>query len=92
MMDKEAIADEDELAIFINKDNEYRILVPSSWSATGETQLPSFAYLVISSLLRLATRSEAEFQKSMFRWAQENFKNASEAVTEISNNQSTQRH
>lgn len=63
---EENTASEDELAIFIDSEGTYRVLIPNSWSGS---KMPEFAYLAVAAILRLARKDEIEFSKSLARWA-----------------------
>jgi hypothetical protein len=59
-------AGNDELAIFIDSEGNYRILIPDAW---GAKQMPEFAALAVAAVLRLARKDEIEFSKGLAFWA-----------------------
>lgn len=68
------IAKTNELGIFINDSNEYRIVVPKAWASSKE--MPRFPYLIVAAVLRMSEDSEAAqaFARELFVWAQEHVK------------------
>lgn len=70
MADKDR-AGPDELAIFIDGDDNYRILVPKDWA--DDRILPQLAYLSVAAVLRLATE-DVEFARSLASWADEHLR------------------
>lgn len=65
------VAKANEVGIFINADNDYRIVIPKGWQETKE--MPRFPYLVVAAVLRMAedTESSRAFARDLFVWAEE---------------------
>lgn len=83
MTEEDSCADDDELGIFIDSDNRYRILLPKSW-VESDQDVPEFAYLVVAALLRLTRKSEIEFHRELQKWAQDDLKKTGElSVTHL---------
>lgn len=62
---------DDELAVFIDSEGSYRILIPNKWQ--GE-KMPEFAFLAVAAILRLARRQEVEFAQGIALWAKKSLK------------------
>lgn len=75
--DFEATPSDDEVGIFIDSRNNYRVLLPRAW-VESDGPVPEFAYLVVAALIRLSRKSEIEFHRDLARWAAEDLKKTGE--------------
>lgn len=79
------VAKPNEIGIFINDENEYRIMVPKAWQASKE--MPRFPYLVVAAIMRMSENSEEAqaFARELFVWAEAN-------ASKLAKNKDTSKH